>query len=120
MAWSEWGTPDPKCSEYTNPIARWMGNCPSSVIGPVVTTPAAPRSIPEMTSGLWTPEEAMRLSLEKYTAEKQRVQDLYLAGAGGNIAGPGPSPSKELTTEEWILLGGLFISGLVVVKAIFR
>lgn len=122
MAWVDWGTPDIKCSEYTNPIARWMGNCPDVQISPVYVTPAAPRSIAELTSGLWTPAEAMRLTLEKYTAEKQKVRDLNLAGSwqmpsGGNDPA---APSDSLAASDWILVGGLVVAGLVVVKAVLK
>lgn len=122
MAWVDWGTPDIKCSEYTNPIARWMGNCPDVQISPVYVTPAAPRSVAELTSGLWTPAEAMRLTLEKYTAEKQRVRDLNLAGnwqmpSGGNDPA---APKKELDASDWILIGGGILAGLVVVKAVLK
>lgn len=114
--------PDTKCSEYTNPIARWMGNCPDVNISPVYVTPAAPRSVAELTSGLWTPAEAMRLTLEKYTAEKQRVRDLNLAGSwqmpsGGNDPA---APKKELDASDWILIGGGILAGLVVVKAVLK
>lgn len=114
--------PDTKCSEYTNPIARWMGNCPDVNISPVYITPAAPRSIPELTSGLWSPAEAMRLTLEKYTAEKQKIRDLNLAGnwqmpSDGNDPA---APSDSLAASDWILVGGLAIASLVVVKAVLK
>jgi hypothetical protein len=115
--------PDTKCSEYTNPIARWMGNCPDVRISPIIVTPAAPRSVAEMTSGLWTPAEAMRLTLEKYTAEKQRQRDLAVAGnwqMPSGDGGGGDASKKELDASDWVLIGGAVIAGLVVVKSVLR
>jgi len=117
--------PDRRCSEYTNPIARWMGNCPDVRISPIIVTPAAPRSVAEMISGLWTPDEMMRQTWAKIAAEKQRQREIAAAAGDwqmpiGTGEGGGDASKKELDASDWVLIGGAVIAGLVVVKSVLR
>lgn len=117
MAVWEWGGADPKCGEYTNPIARWMANCPDVGITPIVVTPAAPRSIAELTSGLWTPDEAVRQTWAKYAAEKERLR--AAAGADWQTGSPPPGTSP-LGPADLLTIAGAVVLGLVAIKVILK
>jgi hypothetical protein len=116
MAWAEWFQPDPRCdTEYTHPIARWIANCPDNRIAPVLVTPAAPRSIAEMTSGLWTPEEMWRQTRANWTSARV-LEQARLAGNVNSSLDANPDGSGKMSTTDWVIVGSLAAIGIVVLK----
>ena len=119
---------NPACYGVFGPLVQWFTNCPEPGVGgnygtitPVVVTPAAPRSIPELTSGTWSPAEAWRLTQERRVMEQQRMRDIYAAGQGSLVNPTGmPQDTEQLSVSEWVLLGGLFVAGAVVIREIVR
>jgi tetrahydromethanopterin S-methyltransferase subunit H len=112
---------DYECANYDNAFIRFINWCPDVQISPIVVTPAAPRSRAEMTSGLWTPDEAVRLTWEKIANEKKQQQAIAAAGDWRMPMGDGtPKDVQNMAVSDWILVGGLVIAGLVVVKSVLR
>lgn len=115
---------NPRCYGVFGPLFSLFGDCTppqTETIAPVVVTPAAPRSVAEMTSGLWTPQEAFRLTQEKLLQAKQQQQAVYAASVGkGNYYSDTPPASNDMSTSDWLVVGGLVIAGLVVIKTIVR
>lgn len=116
----------PLCYGVTRPLFQWFGACTSPVqtsyIPPaaiVSVTPAAPNTIADMTSGLWSPEEMWRQTrIKNALARLQQQKDL---SGGGVVSLFDNTPEgNELQTSDYILIGGLVIAGLVAVKAILR
>ena len=115
---------DPKCAEYDNPILRWIAGCPDLSIAPVLNTPAAPRSVAELSSGLWTPADVSSLTAADLLAKREIQKNLDLV-AGGNISTfndgiPPASPGSGLTVTEMLLLGALGFIGIGAIVKVLK
>lgn len=84
---------------------------------PIIVTPAAPRSLAEMRSGMWTPDEAARFTWEKYTTAKTNQEKQMLAG--NNYATLPTGENEEDLSSLWVL-GGMILAGLIIVRGIVK
>lgn len=105
--WNEWKNAplyELPVAQITVPIRAgvktlfdWFYEPPAPAAPPQTTArPAAPRTTAELTSGMWTPEDAYTIG------QREAVQEIIRQNSGGSPPPP-PGPKDTNNTILWVL-----------------